>query len=176
MKRDQSSFVASAVTAWSQFWFEPVPVYSYAILRILFGALGLASLIGLHDLATHWALDGLIPDDDGGLGLKSLVRSAGLEQLFPPVLYLATMLSLLGMMIGYRSGTTVTLSFLLSVLQVSWNRLPLSGAQPLMTGIIFCLLWADCGSVWSVDAWLARRAGNRTSPGPVPDTRLHRFA
>jgi hypothetical protein len=41
------------------------------------------------------------------------------------------------------------------LLQAAWNYLPLSGADAAMRVFLFCLVWADCGSVWSLDAWMA---------------------
>jgi len=57
------------------------------------------------------------------------------------------------------SGLSVAFALITSLVQVSWNYLPLSGADAALKAMLFCLVWADCGSVWSVDAWIARRRG-----------------
>ena len=61
MDLDLSSVSARAVAAWSRFWFAPIPPHAYALLRILIGIIGGASVLGLHDIATYWAIDGLVP-------------------------------------------------------------------------------------------------------------------
>ena len=168
------------IAAWDRFWFAAIPSHSYALLRILFGALGCVSLIGLSDVATFWALDGLVPDDDGGLGLKAWLQASGLQDIGPYLLYFTTLASFFSMTVGYRSGASVTASLAFSIIQILWNYLPLSGAHVVMQGVLFCLLWADCGSVWSVDAWLERRRATDGSPisfaqYPIAPLRLIRF-
>jgi hypothetical protein len=84
------------------------------------------------------------------------------------------------MTVGYRSGASVTASLGFSIIQILWNYLPLSGAHVVMQGVLFCLMWADCGSVWSVDAWLERRRATEGSPSsfaeyPIAPLRLIRF-
>ena len=65
--------------------------------------------------------------------------------------------SFVAMAVGFASGTAVALALAASLVQLSWNYLPLSGAHHAFQAVLFCLVWADCGAVWSVDAWLARR-------------------
>ena len=68
------------------------------------------------------------------------------------------------MTIGLRSDLAVFLSFLGVVAQTHWNGLPLSSAHQVMTVLLFCLLWAETGAVWSLDArWRGAQAAN-----PVP--------
>jgi hypothetical protein len=61
------------------------------------------------------------------------------------------------MTIGYKTALTVPLALVSHLVQLSWNFLPLSGAHQAMQGFLFCLMWADCGAVLSLDAWLTRR-------------------
>ena len=165
---------------WDRFWFQPIPTHSYALLRILFGALGCATLIELRDLDTFWAIDGLVLPQGTGLWLRRVFLTTGLEHVGPQILYFGCLTAFAAMTIGYRTGTAVTMSLVASLLQVSWNYLPLSGADTVMRGILFCLIWADCGSVWSVDAWLQRRRGTDESSRtiatyPIAPLRLIRF-
>jgi vitamin K-dependent gamma-carboxylase-like protein len=153
------------VDRWTGFWFAAIPCHAYALLRILFGALGCASLIGLRDLQTFWALDGLVPADAAGLGLKAAVLDSGLAAVAPAAIYAGCLASFAGMTIGFRSGVTVPLALAASLVQLAWNDLPLSAAHAVVQGVLFCLIWADCGAVWSVDAWLERR---RTPDLPAP--------
>jgi vitamin K-dependent gamma-carboxylase-like protein len=150
---------------WHSFWFAPIPCHVYALLRILFGALGFASLIGLRDVQMFWALDGLVPADAAGLGIKAAVAQSGLAAVAPAAVYAGCLASFAGMTIGFRSGVSVPLSLAASLVQLAWNDLPLSAAHAVVQGVLFCLIWADCGSVWSVDAWLERR---RTPEAPAP--------
>jgi uncharacterized membrane protein YphA (DoxX/SURF4 family) len=168
----------SALDRWQRFWFTPVPAHGYALLRILFGAVGCATLIGLHDLAAFWSLDGIVPDEDGGLGLKAWLASHGLGVVGGQTLYFGSLVSFVGMTIGFRSGVTVPLSLAATLLQISWNSLPLSGAHVVVQAVLFCLIWADCGSVWSVDAWIERRRTGAVAPSPmyaIAPLRLIRF-
>jgi len=173
--------VTKPLDAWDRFWFTTIPPHIYAALRVLFGLVGCATLIGLGDLPTFWNLHGLVPMSVGGLGLKAFLLSRGLGSLAGTILYGVTLLSFTGMMIGFRSRVAVALAFTMSLIQVSWNYLPLSGADAAVRAVLFCLLWADCGSVWSVDAWIARRRKDGTaqtaqeSMYPIAPLRLIRF-
>jgi HTTM domain len=164
--------------AWRQFWFAEIPPHLYALLRILLGTIGFLSLVGLRDIGLYWSLDGIVPPGDVNLPLKALTRSAGLEQIVPPLLFLTPLLAFAAMAVGLWTGTSVTLALIFSLVQLSWNNLPLSGVQGLMHGLLFCLIWTDCGVVWSVDAWLERRRGKLpvTPPlQPIAPLRLMRY-
>jgi len=151
---------------WVRFWFSPIPTHSYALLRILFGLLGCGTLVGVSDISTFWALDGLVPAADES-SIRALVLSAGLQDVAPIGLYIVSVAVLIAMTVGFRTGTAVTLSLAAMLAHLSWNNLPLSGAESLVTMVVFCLMWADCGSVWSVDAWLQRRTpGNSIAASP----------
>jgi hypothetical protein len=41
-----------------------------------------------------------------------------------------------------------------------WNPLPLSGAHHVFVALLFCLMFANCGRVLSVDAWLRRETAS----------------
>jgi len=148
------------VERWQHFWFEPIPTHIYALLRIVFGIVGCLTLVGLSDLSTFWYLDGLVPIGTGGFGIKAWLLAHGLGHIAGTALYASTLLAFISMTIGLLSGLSVALALITSLVQVSWNYLPLSGADAALKAILFCLVWADCGSVWSVDAWLARRKGD----------------
>jgi hypothetical protein len=154
--------VAGFLDAWQRFWFKPVPAHVYALLRILFGLAGCATLVGLSNLSAFWDPNGFVPDGDGTLGVKAFLLAHNLGQLGGRVLYFASAASFVSMTVGYRSNAAVVSSLLTSLVHLSWNYLPLSGANAVVQVVLFCLVWADCGSVWSVDAWLARRRGRQT--------------
>ena len=154
---DGRSIISSVLDGWQRFWFEEIPPHSYALLRILLGLLGCASLIGLRNLSAFWALDGFVAAQDRGLGLKAWLFGHGLGNIGGRALFFGCLASFASMTVGFRSGLSVALALTSSLLQVSWNYLPLSGAHSALQAMLFCLIWADTGSVWSVDAWLARR-------------------
>jgi len=166
--------------AWQRFWFAEIPPHSYALLRILIGLIGFASLIGLRDLSAFWALDGIVPSDDRGLGLKAFVLSHDLGGVAGQALFVFSLVSFASMTVGFRTGLAVALSLGASLVQIAWNVLPLSGAQATVKVVLFCLIWADCGAVWSLDAWLAaRRRRDSDSQDPplavIAPLRLVRF-
>jgi uncharacterized membrane protein YphA (DoxX/SURF4 family) len=166
-----------ALSAWDRFWFAEIPPHIYALLRILFGLLALASLIGVRHFSEFWDLDGFVPSTE--LGLKAQLLALGLGRIGGRVLFFGSLASYAMMIVGYRSGVTVPFSLGASVLQPFWNRLPLSAAHMALQTALFCLCWADCGSVWSVDAYLAgRRTLDRNATGvrhPIAPLRLLRF-
>jgi hypothetical protein len=156
--------MAVSANAWERFWFRDVPPHSYALLRMLLGLIGCASLLGLRDVSMFWSLGGLVPADDGGLGLKAFFLANGIGDAAGAGMFAFALASFACMTIGFRTSSAVALSLIASLLQVAWNRLPLSGAHAAIQMILFCLIWAECGTVWSLDAWLARRRA-----GPQPD-------
>jgi vitamin K-dependent gamma-carboxylase-like protein len=169
---------SGALAAWQDFWFRPIRPHAYALLRILLGALACAKLLGLSDIGAFWALSGLVPSGDNGLGLKALVISAGLQQLAPYLLYAVTLAAFAAMTIGWRTNIAVPVALWMSVIELFWNHLPLSGEHSLTQSVLFCLVWTDCGSVWSVDGWLQSRRdpGGRVEPAqPIAPLRLIRF-
>jgi hypothetical protein len=72
------------------------------------------------------------------------------------------------MTIGLMSRWAVSVAFLGCVVQTMWNVLPLSGVHDVLLSMLFCLLWVDTGTTWSVDAWLARRRGAPATTGASP--------
>jgi hypothetical protein len=164
---------------WLRFWFTPIPPHSYALLRILIGTVGAFSLLGVRDISAYWALDGMVPDSGPGMWLKTLVTRYGLEAFAPTALFVATFTAFVSMAAGIATLFSVIAALTLSLVQVSWNFHPLSGAQNVMMGVLFCMIWADCGAVWSFDAWWARRRvrGSVQEPlsYPIAPLRLIRY-
>jgi Vitamin K-dependent gamma-carboxylase len=158
-----------AVTSkWDLFWFSEIAPHVYSVLRILFGLLGCASLVGLLDLPLFWSCQGLVASR-GGL----LCQSVG--DLYPHAILAVSAVSFLAMAAGYQTRLAVACAFGSVFVMANWNDLPLSAAHQLLRAILFCLLWADCGRTWSVDAWLSRRrvsSDARTCRVPVWPLRL----
>ena len=150
---------------WRGFWFRDAPPHLFALLRILFGLLGLLSTLAVADFATFWDPAGLVSGSatsavsEGG---DALGRTVGVALL------VALLGSYAAMTVGYRSHLAVSLAFLGSVAQSQWNELPLSAAHEVQRSVLFALIWADCGVVWAVDA----RRPLRTTK--LPDSTDHR--
>ena len=164
---------------WERFWFASIPPHVYALLRIVFGFVGCVTLFGLRDLPTLWFLDGLVPLDVGAVGLKQYLVSHGAGHSAGVLLYLSEAASFVAMTIGFQTRLAVPAALFTSLMQVAWNYLPLSGADAAMRVFLFCLVWSDSGSVWSLDAWLAARrnpaAASVVDPGSIAPLRLIRF-
>jgi hypothetical protein len=138
-----------------------IPPHSYALLRIALGAVGLLSLIGLTPIEMYWPLDGLSPPASGGV--RAWVAGRDLGTLAGTALFVWLACSFTAMTVGLRSDLAVFLSFVGLVAQTHWNSLPLSSAHQVATVLLFCLLWADTGQVWSLDA-----RGRDRPPQPAP--------
>jgi hypothetical protein len=152
-----------AVRSWlaARFAVE-IPPHSYALLRILLGVIGLFSTLGLTPVGMYWPLDGLsaLPAD----GVRAWVAERGLGTVAGYVLFGGLVASFSAMIVGLRSDAAVFASFVGLVAQSHWNGLPLSSAHQVMTVLLFCLIWAETGQVWSLDA---RWAGH-DEVRPVP--------
>jgi hypothetical protein len=167
------------VPRWERFWFAEIPTHIYALLRIAFGLVGCMTLLGLRDVSTFWFLDGLVPLDVGIVGLKQYFVAHGLGHAAGVALYAATWVAYIAMILGFQTRIAVPAALFTALMQVAWNYLPLSGADAALRVFLFCLVWAECGTVWSLDAWMARRRGGiESSPsetGLIAPLRLIRF-
>lgn len=166
---------AHALRLWEGFWFQQIPPHIYAAARIAIGSVSVATLLVLNDVATFWALDGLVPLDGT---LKPWLQQQGLGTLGGVAVYLGCLVAFTAMTVGYRTGVAVLFSFAASLAQLTWNSLPLSSANHVIQVLLFCLIWTDCGAVWSIDAWLARRRRGHRATAPtsaIAPLRLMRF-
>ena len=147
--------VQPSASRWNAFWFTTVPPNVYAILRMLFGLAGLISLVGLGDLPLFWSCNGLVASS--GSPTCAAFAGRGLAWVPGGAILAFAGLSFLAMLIGYRTRFAVCFAFASVFLIARWNDLPLSAAHQVLRAVLFCLIWADCGAIWSVDSWLARR-------------------
>jgi len=139
-----------------------VPPHSYALLRMVLGAIGVMSIISITPIDTFWSLDGLAPLP--ATGIRAWLAQHDLGTLAGRALFISLLASFGGMVIGFRSDLAVLASFLGQIAVVHWNSLPLSSAHQVMTVLLFCLVWAETGQVWSVDAWLKGATATRAQP------------
>jgi hypothetical protein len=167
--------VKAVIDGWNRFWFRPVPPHQYALLRIVWGLLGLLGLLGVSDIDAFWRLDGLVSPTSSRLQAVG-VQLAG-PSLAPVVAFGSAIAIYVFMIAGVASPLTVLLAFVAAFAEISWNRLPLSAAYQTHLNLLFCLVLADCGRIWSVDAWWRRRRRGIVDVLPVPiwPLRLFRF-
>ena len=151
--------------SWRRPWSGRVPPHAFALLRIAFGISGVMMMAGMTPLEMHWAADGVVPLPGGGLGLRAWIVDHGLGTVAGWALYAFMLTAFLGMVVGYRSDLSVLAGYLGLLLESYWNRLPLSSAQSAMTAMMFCLVWAQTGRVWSIDA--LRDRARAVNPGLV---------
>ena len=147
-------------------WLAEIPPHIYSLLRILFGLLGCLTLIGVWNFPAFWDLSGFVSSQDRGLGLKAFLLARDLGDVGGRVLFFASLAAFVAMTVGIYSRAAVAAALIASLMDLSWNYLPHSGAYVAVQTILFCLIWADCGSVWSLDAWLERRRGDDDEPLP----------
>jgi hypothetical protein len=153
--------------SWDRFWFAEIPPHIFAVLRILFGLLGCISLAGLFDLPLFWTCDGLVASRDSSLCLVLAPRGLGWLPGYAVCGFAA--ISFIAMAIGFRTRLAVICAFGAVFLMAKWNDLPMSAAHQVLRAILFCLVWADCGRVLSIDAWLrSREPSNEVDLGPLP--------
>ena len=155
------------------FFAVEIPPHSYALLRIVLGVVGLVSLLGLTPLDMYWPPDGLFRLTADETGLRAWVARQDFAALAGYALFAGLFVSFSAMVVGYRSDAAVLASFLGLVAETHWNSLPLSSAHQVMTVLLFCLLWANTGGVWSLDA--RGRPSDRPASQPAWPLWLMRF-
>jgi hypothetical protein len=167
------------VHRWEGFWFREVPPHSYALLRVLFGLIGFASVLGMTPVDQFWTPDGLFALPPHDAGFKAQVVGLGYGTFVGRGFFVILLISFGALAVGYSTGSAIVACFVGSVFQPLWNWLPLSAAHHVVVVVLFCLLWVDCARVWSVDAWRARKRGKPpalvTADEPVWPLRLIRF-
>jgi hypothetical protein len=146
----------SWIDLWARYWFTEIAPQSYAILRIALGCVGLMGLVGLTPLTMYWMPEALAPAVGGGVGIRPLLMAIGFGEIAGYALYAFLCVSFLCTIAGFLTPVAVGASFIGSALQGFWNPLPLASSHKVLVALLFCLVWADCGRVLSVDAWRRR--------------------
>ena len=167
--------VRQTLMDWKAAWSADIPPHSYALIRIALGVMGLLSLAGLTPVDMFWALDGLSPLPSDGMGPRPWLYSHGYGTLAGWVLFLGMAAVFVAVTIGYRSNAAVLAGFVGLIGQQKWNNYPLSSAHQVQTVLMFCLLWADSGRVWSVDARHKGSQDARAAAVPAWPLMLMRF-
>jgi len=162
---------------WETFWFEDVPPDLYALLRIVFGVLGLVSIFELTPVSMFWAIDGIAPIPGSGLGVRSFLMDHGFGGIAGWAYFLGSVIGFSLMTIGCMTRVAVVSCFIATAFLWSWNHLPLSSAYQVLLSLLFCLVWADCSGEPSIDALVRRTRGLQSSTNmqPIWPLRLLRF-
>jgi len=156
----------------SRWLFEPVPPHLFALLRITWALLGLMGLAGVRDIDAFWEPGGLVAPVDTAahhLATRLAINRAG------TILFSLCVAAYVWMLLGVWTRGATLAAFAAAVIETNWNQLPLSGAYQAHRVLLFYLVWADCGQVWSVDAWLARKRGQEPSWQPIWPLRCWRY-
>ena len=169
--------LAAVTHGWKQFWFASIPPHVYALLRIALGLSGCVILLTRADFGAFWDLSGFVPLETGrAVALKQWLVDSGLGRPAGVFALGFAATSFVLMTIGLWTRYTVPLAFAAALLMQAWNYLPMTGADGALRGFLFCLLWADSGTVWSLDAWRRRHdAATVVAPTGIAPLRLLRF-
>jgi hypothetical protein len=166
---------SALIRRWNAFWFEGIAPDVYALLRIAFGVIGLGIVLGLTPIDAYWSLDGLAPIPSPG-GRRAWLIAQGWGNVGGHLLFALMVAGFIAMILGVRSRSAVVFCFAATVLQTIWNRLPLSGANKAFMVVLFCLVWAEAGRCWSVDARTSHGSGqDHSSRVPIWPLRLMRY-
>ena len=165
-----TSRFAAIQSWWDRFWFSPTDPRIYAVLRIAFGALGLIVLAGLMPSSEYWSCTGLVASRFGRLCEGA---PGGMSAWIGPAILAGAAAAFAAMLAGVLTRLSTAAAFVALLAIARWNALPLSSAHQVFRALLFCLIWADCGQVLSVDAWWRRRhSGEPAQDAPVWPLRL----
>jgi hypothetical protein len=144
-------------------WSGVIPPHLYALLRIVYGALGLLQLVGLSQ-AEFWHPGELV----GPAGrLHAIAAATGHADLIGDGLFWFGVAAYALMTLGLRSRAATACAYAFALLLPQWNLLPLSSAFQVHRAGLFCLLFPDSGAVWSVDAIRRGRDGGDQPRWPL---------
>ena len=151
---------------WMRHWFRDTPPHIFAALRIALGAVGMVTMLGLWDVPLLLSLDGIAPEPPGPV--NEAILQAGLGLATGWALWILNFGAFTALLIGWYTTAASLILFVVNLALVALNPMPLSGAQLLLHTLTIYPLLADCGRVWSVDAWRAARRGTRLTLEPQP--------
>jgi hypothetical protein len=114
----------------------------------VYGALGLLQLFGLSQ--TEFWHPGELVAPPGRL--HAIAAATGQADLIGDGLFWIGITAYALMTVGLRSRAATLSAYAFALLLPRWNALPLSSAFQVHRAGLFCLLFPDCGAVWSVDA------------------------
>jgi hypothetical protein len=163
-----TTFGTRIAVRWNRVWFEPVPPEIFALLRIVFGFLGLLVVVELVPVSMFWAIDGISPLPGHGFGLRSTVLAHGWSAAAGWAYFLVMLTAFTCMCVGYRTRTAILVAWIGTIALNNWNHLPLTSAVHVLACVLFYLWWADCSGAPSVDAGRSNRSSIQHDPGTQP--------
>lgn len=150
--------------AWDRFWFTPRPPHTLAVIRILAGAM----LFYTHWV---WSLDWMafagpkawIPTELSRQAASGTWVWSHLWYLHSPTwlwaAHIGALVVFAGLTLGIATRMTAILAWLLAVSYCHRLNGALFGLDQINVTMAFCLAIGSSGSVYSIDAWWARRRG-----------------
>ena len=138
--------------AWERFWFADIPPTSYAVLRIVFGLVGLFNLLSYTPVSAYWPIESIAPLPGGGVGLRGWLQESGLGTLAGYAYFVTLLCGFIALTAGFKTRLAVLTCFVGTIGQKWWNHLPLTSSVDVIAMVLFSLLFVDAGAVLSVDA------------------------
>ena len=159
--------MSSSTGRWNRFWFADQPAGDLAVYRIAWSGVQLACLAG-GDLADRIArfsgagAPGFEPLPMLRLLALPLGGAGALGRVQLEVVLIVTLIAGALSLVGLRTSWSLIVFALGSLLLESWmfSTDSLTHHLALLEWALFLLAFTPCGAVFSVDAWLARRAKN----------------
>lgn len=144
---------------WHYFWFKPVDVRQFAILRISFGLLSTVYLLQLlpfidtHFSGNSWLANVQLPKLlNWGTWSIFNVQLGSYSAFYSHAVLILGIGAAIAMMVGWKTRWSTFITWL--VLASLWNRNPLllDGDDAVLKVMAFYLLLTPCGGAWSIDA------------------------
>ena len=166
-------WLAPLLEAWDQFWFTPSRPHTLALIRILAGAmlfythfaltLDLMAFLGPSAWVTANTAALLNQSPDGTNWAWSYLSSLHSPQALWTA-HIGALVILAMFTLGLFTRITSVLSFVITLSYCHRLTGTLFGLDQINLFLAMYLMLAPCGSVWSLDRWLA---GRRGTPLPI---------
>jgi hypothetical protein len=167
-----ASGLAAVGRAWEAFWFAPVDSRPLAIVRIGAGLLSLAAWWSYAaDLQTWFGPEGLLPEDvvlawraEWGFSFFDLATT----RTAVAVAYAVTGVMFALLLVGAATPLVAPLSAVLFASLLHRGPMLAGPADDCLSVLLWCLAIGPAGRHYSIDRWLADRAG---APAPTREPR-----
>ena len=144
--------------AWNRLWFEPAPVSTVAVLRMIFGLLAIAwSLTLLPDATTFFSSEGIVPVRPEEVGKWSVLDLFGSGEAALG-LCVITLLAGLTLTIGLASRASAIVVLVGMTSFQRTNPFIGNGGDVLLRVMMIYLALAPAGAALSVDRWRTHRS------------------
>lgn len=172
---------ATFLAAWDRFWFTPSRPHTLALIRILAGLmLFYTHFVLTFDLAAFLGTNAWVNPSTAlllnrGPDNRAWVFSYLYYLDSPAMLWTAHVAALVVLTMftaGLFTRVTSILSFLITLSYCHRLTGVLFGLDQINLFLAMYLMLAPCGSVWSLDRWLAIRCGQSTPPAPSTSVTL----